>query len=219
MSNVRLKDVLKNKKHGEEWYTLMAPEELHKWLLKKPWDPDCFSKKGVHLLGASVSAADEPKPTRTKLTKKKPWNLPNGITVDSGYTQSSTKKTAGFRFRADSSVEFSEIMTELSERTGLDIWNVNTLEINNNTLGDVVEFKIFNPDGNGASLYLHRVISNGNSRLYPDVLLSRQIEVVGNFYDKKAHCTCTEITEKIHACAIEYGIKSKQIKLRKNSQI
>ena len=216
MSNIRLADILKNKKGGEEWYTLMAPEELHKWLFKKPWDSDCFSRRGVHLLGASVSAADEPKSDRTKLTKKTPWHLPNGITVDSGYTQSSTKVTAGFKFRADSSIEFSEIMTAFSVRTDLDIWNINTLEISNNNLRDVVEFKVFNPDGNGASLYLHRVISDGNSRLYPDVLLSRQLEVVGDFYDKKAHCTCTEITEKIHGCAIEHGIKSKQIKLRKN---
>ena len=221
MSKTRISDILKNKDKGDEWYTLMAPQELHKWIFKTPWKPNRFSSRGVHLLSARVTSSEPLKNGDTrdeKLSKKEPWRLKNGLSIDDGFFKTGGSKSAGFTIHADGTIEFNEIMTELSQRTGLKAWDVNKLEVSNNKEGAVIEFKNFNPDGHGSSIYLYRITSTGSSKLYPDILLSRQEKCVDGFYDMLSHCTCDEQPQKYHGCAIEQAVKSKQIKLRKNKK-
>ena len=216
MSHYRLTDILKAKKSGDEWYCIEAPEEVQMWSYKKPWSRNLFDEYGVEPCLVSIRAGSGTGEGNTeKFTKKSPMRLDNGILLDKGQISTAQTVNASFTIPFDSPVEFNETMKELSEKTGLFVWEVKRLKVWGN--GGLIEYKKHNPNGTGAALLLFRVTKEKISKLYPDIMLSEQLALVGKFQERTAHCTATEQTELIHACALKLKTKKRQLKLRKKS--
>ena len=215
MSNIRLTDILKNKKEGEEWHCLAAPEETKVWTSKSPWNKDTFSKRKVVPVAVSVASGEVAAIHIDKFTLKSPLIMKNGLDITKGRIKTRQYRSASFTIRVDSCIELNEVLKELSDKLALKTWLIKRIVIYNKEHGISTEFKPHNPNGTGIGLYSYRFEKEKNSWLYPNVMISDQILYVGNFYDEMAHCTAAKSEELIHACAIEKKVKSKQIKLRK----
>lgn len=213
---VKLKELLKTKKPGEEWYSLHAPEELRIWQKSKPWKKGSFSKRGVKFFSASFHASKQMSSIHQVYTVKSPMVLDCGELY--GDYKTIQTKSATFKGRFDNCVDFNTYMKELCEKTQLDVWEIKKLNIYNPKESVEIEFTIHNPDGHGVGLYLYRIIYDKASRMYPNIMLSEQMKCVDRFYENLAHCTADEITMKIHACGLEKKIPKKQIKTKKKGK-
>jgi hypothetical protein len=211
MSKYRLTDVLMGKKEGDEWYCLAAPEETRMWLKKNPWDRETFSKHGITPVSLKIESGEVSAVQIDKFSYKNPLILKSGLDITKGQIKTRQYKSAQFEIRVDSCIEFNEIMKELSQKTGLETWEVKKIVIYNKDVGVSTEFKLHNPNGTGTGLYTHRFEKEKTSRLYPEVMISDQMLYVKTFYDTMAHCAACKNEELIHACAIEKKITKKQV--------
>lgn len=214
---VKLKEMLKIKKPGDEWYSLHAPEELRIWQKSKPWKKGSFSDRGVKLLSVSFRAYSETSDTREKFSLKTPMVLKGGGELFGDYRIRQIK-SASLKGRFDDCTDFNVNMKELCKKTGLDFWEISKLSVYNPKVAVEVEFAIHNPDGSGASLYLYRIIKEKTSRLYPTIMLSDQLKYVDRFYENLAHCTADEVTNLVHACGLKKKRPKKQIKTKKKGK-
>lgn len=220
MSNIRLKDLLKNKKEGEQWYCLEAPEDVRVWINKHPWDKDTFRERGVSVVAISVKSDAIVAFDEQKFNYKSQLKLDCGVEITNGKIKTRQRKSSMFNIRVDSCVEFNEVMEELSKKTGLDSWDINKIKIYNDKEAIFTSFKLHNPDGNGTGMFTHRFTKDKFSRLYPDVVIADQKRFVGNFYNNIAHCTAAKPEGLVHSCALENKkkIKKRQTILRKRKQ-
>jgi len=218
MTRPRTYDILAKKEAGEEWYCFEAPEEFHVWLLNHPWRPDSFRDYGVSLLSLTVrSATPTGEEDRHRYNRRSPLRLDCGIEVNKGYYQTTQTKTAKFRMRVSGPRETEEALSELSQKTGLETWEVWEMTIYNSKEGVEAEFKRHNPDGTGTSLYFYRASWADRSLLYPDIPLNEQQRIVGRFQNRLAHCTAEEMKQIAFSCALKKKISPKQIKVRRKS--
>lgn len=217
MSNIRLTDILKNKKEGEQWYCLEAPEYVRVWLNNNPWDKGIFNNKGVSPVSISVSSDAIVAFDEQKFNYKSQLKLNCGVEITSGKIKTRQRKSAIFKIRIDSCIEFNEVMKELSEKTGLKSWDINAIKIYNPNEGMFTSFKLHNPDGNGTGMFTYRFTKEKFSRLYPDVVIADQKRFVNKFYNNIAHCMASKPEGLVHSCALENKkkITKKQTILRK----
>ena len=215
MSRYKLTDILAGKDPGDEWFCLAAPERVWVWMKKSPWPKTLMDKLGVNIVAIKVTSHHISDTSPRKFTKKAPLALNCGVDILKGYIKTTQTKAANFVLRVDSIVELNQAMLELSTMTGFDSWDIQFVEIYNKEHGVATVFSFHNPDGNGTGLYTHRFEINNSWRLYPEVLLSDHVLYIGGFYNTRAHCTAKEIQGVGHGCAIEAGIKSKQVVRRK----
>lgn len=209
-SKVKLKELLKTKKPGDEWYSLHAPEEVRMWVSTKPWKKGTFSKRGVRLLAVSFNSWSEGASNKETFTFKAPLNLKCGVELTGNYKTRQTV-SANLKCRVDDVVEFNAVMKELSSKTSMHTWEINKINVYNPKESVEIEFSIHNPDSNGSGLYLYRVIREKTSTIYPNIALSDQMRYVDKFYENLAHCTANQVTEMVHACGLEKKIPKKQI--------
>jgi len=217
MSQIKLTDILKNKKQGDEWYTFQVPEELHYWTMKRPWSKGSFKKYGVRLAGLTVKASLPGDPSKSSYTARNPFLLESGGEISRGFLSTTISKTASFTFRADDSIDASQILTELSKKVALETWEVKKLEVYNSDKGYDLIFQRHNPDGNGPSLYFYRAINVGSNRLYPEISLHEQQQLLAKFVERQAHCTAEKPTDLVHGCGLK-KIKKNQIRKRKSGK-
>lgn len=217
MGNYTLQDILKNKKEGDEWYTLLAPEEARFWKLKKPWPESYFRNLGVSPVCLSVRSHVPEITDKKKYSSKEPLVLPCGVEFVGEETTKQSKKIHG-KLRVDSGVELNIALTELSNATGYTQWEVYDIHIYNATEGVESQFKMHNPDGHGAQFVLFRTWKDKITKLYPEILLETQRRYVGGFQSHVSHCTQTETKQMIPSCGIEKKITKKQIVRRPRIQ-
>jgi len=215
MSRYKLSDILKNKNPGDEWYTLEAPEEVRIWQMEHPWEANFFRERRVSPLSISVRSREKSSTNTQKFTEKVPMKMKCGIDVTGRLVTKQIKSFHG-KARVDSCVEINEFLKELSEKTGLSFWETFNLRIYNPKHAVEIEFKILNPDGHGAGLFLNRIYKGKMSKLYPEIYLSDQQLYVADFYSNLSHCTAVKHQTVGHGCAIEKKIKKKQIVKKKN---
>jgi hypothetical protein len=213
MSKYSLKDILKNKKPGDEWYTLAAPEEILYWDLRKPWEKDFFKNRGVTPLSISFRT-----PTADKIEDfdKKKYNGRNPLRFKCGvemvgFVKTTTKKEVQGTVRIDSAIELNNFMEELCSKYGIGRWEIFNICVYNSQEGVESVFKIHNPDGHGPGFFLFRIFKGKDSRLYPDIALNDQYRYVAKFYSNLSHCTAVERKDVAHGCALEKKITKKQI--------
>jgi hypothetical protein len=211
MSKLRLKDILGRIESGADYYCYEAPEEFHFWTSKHPWPAGAFKDYGVSLLSLKVLAAELGDSTRHTFNKKNPLRLDCGHEINKGSWQTQQTKVARFSIRADGASEVQDIMTELCTKTGLQSWEVLELQIYNSGRGAIIEFRKHNPNSSKALLYFWRVDVDNTSRLYPDVSLHEQQELIGGFQDRLAHCTIVKVEDDIADCAIKQKVKPRQV--------
>ena len=216
MSKYPLKDILKNKLPGDEWYTLAAPEEVLFWQLSNPWPDNLFKSRGVSPISISVRSDEQADINREEFKTKDPLRLPCGVEMTGFYETKMTKKVQG-RARIDSGVELNDFMRDLCSQYGLGSWEVFNTHIYNDKEGVEVEFKFHNPDGHGPGFYLFRIWKGKDSRLYPDVCLADQKRYVVDFYSNLSHCTAVPLNGVGHGCALEKKITKKQIVRRQQN--
>jgi len=214
---VKLKELLKFKKSGDEWYSLHAPEELRIWQKSKPWKKGSFSKRGVRLVSVSFRSYKEISDVCQRFTLKSPMSLESGGDLYGDYRTRQTK-SASLKGRFDDCTDFNRHMKELCVKTELDVWEIHKINVYNPVQAVEIEFTIHNPDGNGAGLYLYRVIKEKTSRMYPTIMLSDQLKYVDMFYENLAHCTADEVTSMVHACGLTKKKPKKQIKTKKKGK-
>ena len=212
MGIYRLTDILKNKSIGEEWYCYEAPEETHFWSSSSHWKEGLFKKCGLSLASVSVQAITKIDTNINRFKKSAPMRLPCGVEIESGYFKTELKKEARCRFRVDCIPDLNMIMTDLSKETGLSFWEIKTLSVYNSLKGAEILFAKHNPDSVGVSLYLRRVDTASGSRLYPEISLHEQMELLGKFQNKLAHCTAIEFKSKGHGCSLEKRTKKALLK-------
>jgi hypothetical protein len=210
MSRYSLKDILKSKKPGDEWYTLAAPEEVSIWQLKSQWPKNLFKDKLVSPLSISVTSYEKFNVHREKYKAKNPLRLPCGVEVI-GFLETKTNKKFQGKARIDSVSEVNIFLKELSEKTGLVTWYISNLHIYNANEGVETEFRVHNPDGHGPGFFLFRIWKGKESILYPDICIEAQKRYVGKFYSNLSHCTAVEQKDVVHGCALEKKITKKQI--------
>lgn len=217
MGNIKLDDILRVKKPGDEWYAIEAPEQLHFWVT--PWDKKLFSDNKLAIAGVKMEASAKAGGSNViRYSNKKPLRLKCGVEITSGQFGTTTTTKGIFKYRTDGIIELNEAMKELTVMSGLKTWTVKQLEVYNPKEGATMNFEIYDPDANGGSLYLYRVHRNGRSRLYHEILVSEQNELLKNFKNNIAHCTAVKIEARIaHACAIKRKLKKDQVKTRKKT--
>lgn len=219
MSNTQLVDLLKSKKPGDVWYSLMAPEEVRFWKIDHPWETDFFTKRKVNLqsvyVKASASSGGNDKDT---WDKKHPLYLDCGVDVPKGFAGTSQSRMAGFKIRADTVADLNTALKELSDKYDFQQWEVRAIEIYNDKEGIMTEFKVHNPNCQGDALHTWRFVNGDGSRLYPDVNMQFQSRAVADFYEAYTHCTMIEKTISEKDCAKKRRIRGKQIKLVKKNK-
>jgi len=217
MGNIKLKDVLKIKRPGDEWYALEAPEQLHFWTKTHKWHGDIFRENKLAIVAIKIESKKQTgKGSVDKWKWKNPMRLKCGVELTGQFGTIATKK-AIFEGRLDSIIELNEVMLELCELTGFTVWEVKRLEVYHARKGAGVKFSRHNPDGTGTSLYVAKVFRDSNERWYHQVVINEQQEILGNFKNNVAHCTASEFVGIDFSCAIEKKIKKKQIKMKKST--
>lgn len=149
-----------------------------------------------------------------KITAKRPYTLSKGVDIKSGNISARTTKRASLLVRADSVLEFNEIMEEVSFKTSMNVWAINRLHVYNPQEGAELFFLQFNPNGIGSFLYLFHFEKAERKGYFFEISINDQQRLVGNFQDNLAHCTLQ--TTLAPACALKKKVKSKEIRLRKN---
>jgi len=217
VSNIRLTDLLKSKKVGDSWYSFEAPEQFHFWTLRHPWPLGCFRPYAVGLLAVRVTAIGSGgEATKQAYTRKSPLRLLCRVEVYAGYYKVIQTKACSFTFRVGDTDELEDALKELSEKTGLNTWQIEKMLILGKR-GAEIEFRRHDPDSNGTALYLYRMVKDGDSRLYPDITLHEQEREVGKFRSRLAHCTAKKIETQVYSCALTNKVKPSQIKVRKKA--
>ena len=201
----------------EEYYTHQAPEELHAWVLDHPWPRGIFRGYGVKLLSVKVRGSTESGAFCEKYDNRTPLKLRCGVPIIKGQFGMGQKAMAIFEIRAADSEELKEALTELHEKTGIATWLVEKLKVYVPKKAAELTYTRINPDTHGVSLYLNTVDRNGRSKEWKSVSLHEQKELIGEFWDKLAHCTDVQETKIRKACAVQSKIKKRQIKLRKKN--
>jgi len=178
-------------KKKKAWFTVKAMEQFRFWNREKPWDFKYFQKHRLNLVSASVSTTEPIGVSSTIHYKKKNMlRLPSGFCIDKGSSGvTSQSRFARFQnIRVDDVIEFNSIMKELSLMFNIDMWEIKGLQIHNTKLGPVLDFKVFDPDGSGAELYLDSVSTIDSKRTYFEISAFEQQELCNHIQEKIAHC-------------------------------
>ena len=201
-----LKEVLQHKNKGDEWFSYLCPEEFHTWEYGKHWDYNKWKNYEVSILSIAVQSSEDVPGTKnlTKFTSKSPMYLEkSGIEIIEGHIGTKVKRMGSARFRVDGIIELNQIMKELSQKSNISFWWINSIEVSNKKTGGICRFQRHNPDGHGVSLFFYRLRVDKMSRLYPDISKSDQEYYLGKFKQHFARCVCDEKKTKFHGCAID----------------
>lgn len=197
MSKIRLTDLLQNKKVGERWPSLQAPEELHRWLFDVGWNVAAIKEKyDVALLAFAAKASGSTGVNiQRRYTRAAPLVLQCGERIVSGSESIAQNIKRRIYHMVDGFSEVNDILKDASEYSGIVLknWEIIKLEIFNKKNGITTTFSKHNPDGTGAFLYTWCFSSDDmGEKLYPDVPLFEQQRAVGNFSGIIAACELTK---------------------------
>lgn len=206
MSNLSLDDLVKMKKSGEKWYAIEAPEEIRFWHEDCGWPGDFFERHNVLISSIRVRGAHVANTQTLRISKKRPLTLPSGFVIDEGQVTTGAGTSVRALCRVDSTKEANLVLGELSNQYEISQWEIYQMRIFSKNAQ--IHYEKHNPDGNGTSLYLYRVVEDNDSRLYPQILYSHQEYLVGKFRGKIAHCSAVLTSALERSCAIKtYGPK------------
>lgn len=207
---IKIGDLLKQKKPGDEWYTVEAPEEFHVWQRKSPWKAACFREYGAAVLGVRFVGRAGPGSSIEKFTRLEPLRLANGEVIESGHLSNYQSKKCGVYFRVDDVAHLNATMIALSDQTEIVFWETQRLDVYMSKIGSELLFRVFNPNGVKCSLFLERATINGDDRPYPLVPLPELRKAVGGFEKDMAFCVA-ELDEGVRpGCAIKAGREKKR---------
>lgn len=210
MSGIKLTDILADKKPGDTWHGLQAPEELHVWQYDAQWNVAKCQKYSVSLLAFGAKASVETgESSGRKYSKSEPLELPQlGERIIRGGEKVSQLFSRSIYHRVDDFDEVNSILSAVSQKEPcMFFWNITELEIYNPKTGGIVIFKKHNPDGHGACLYAFRF--NGDEfqgKLYPEINLFDQQRAIGKFKGAMARCVAANFVG--HGCAIMSGVST-----------
>ena len=216
MSKIKLANLLKNKKQGDTWQSILAPEQYKFWTFKNKWCPKVFNKFGINIAAIRIAACESEKPASIRFRRKEPLYLECGVNIHKGYVTTSAKREAGFTIRVDSIIELNTVLSELSEKYGLKQWEIRLIEIYNPDEAAYIEFTIHNPDGNGPNLSLYRVRQGKNEIMYPELSYFEQQKYCKKFQYSFAHCVADKQIIMTHACGLKKQKKANVVTKKKN---
>lgn len=213
MLRAKIDDLLKELGDGGEWYCYQVPEEYHVWTLKYTWRS--MEKYGVLPVRIKVhGVVENSEKDIISYTKKSPKILNNGLPVK-GKCTASQNQTVNYEFRPDTTNEINESLTELAnmENFNVPLFSITEIDVIHNKSGALLKCERYNPDGNGASLYIIGFHIDGEIKLFPHVPLGNMRIFIGDFKQNIAHCQNAQ--GLVHACLIKNKVKiRKQVKRR-----
>ena len=206
----------REKKLGDVWYTIEAPEELHYWSSDFGWDRNLFKKKGASLVAINVKNSE----TICKLESQK-YDLRNplhlrkcGIDITDGYVATTTQsRVCRFLTRVDGVTELNSALEELSEMHQVKMWRILNLDVYHEKSGDFSYFKLFNPNGVGDTLALYKVMVDGKKKSYSEVGYSVLDNIVKSFRKEVIGCAQLNGEPKLETqCAFLHRKQLAQLK-------
>jgi hypothetical protein len=217
MGGVKLKDVLKGKKVGDEWFSIVAEEGTHVWTLKNGWRDDFRKDFGVGLISVTFRGEliEEIKKECRRYNKRAPYYLDDGTMIKQGTVKSKKVKTFTVALEVGSHREVNRYMEEISLNEGITAWDTKQIVISSNDCE--LLYKVHNPNGTGAVLSFYRLKDGPNESFYPDVLYNTQVNLAKGFCERVVHCTAIppDKDDLVHGCAIENADIVRRVMMRK----
>jgi hypothetical protein len=206
---------------GEEWFSMVPPEELHYWIKKYPWSVKDFKQYETSLVSVAVKSI-EPlgKSSTQKHTIRYPLHLPKtGVDITGRVSTSAPTKKASFTIRVDGVVKFNHIMKELSTIYQMKTWRVLRIEAYNIKKGVALYYKVFKPNGVNKTLALYKIFSDAKETKYSNLTFGEISCAVGKFKKELIACTMLPPTAPANpevACAVANRHKINQLKSKEN---
>lgn len=185
-------------------------EQFRFWIKDRPWDAGFFRSNNLSVISFSAKATESVNEnSKTSFGKSNPLRLPCGIVVEKGYTglTSQSRVVSLINVRVDGVKELNQALADASNEYDVSTWEIKNLDIHNTSLGPILHFSVFNPDGTGTGLYLECVETVDSKRLYFDVPAFEQQKLCANIQDKIANCVL--VSRLVPQCGISEYYKEK----------
>ncbi len=184
--------ILKDKNPGDQWHSVMAPEEVQYWKHPHGWAADIFRKRGVAIAAVNmkgivpIAGGD-----RTEYSIKEPIKLDCGVECTDGYSSVTVQsKITRVKFRIDDAIELNDAMTEFSKMFGINHWVAQGMEIYNFNKGTTIFFERFDPNKTGETLALTYIIDQEEKIKYSDLSFPDMMRAIGTFKESVMSCVC-----------------------------
>lgn len=190
-----------------EYYSVMAPEELHYFVQSRPWDFDFYEKYGVKLASIAMSTSIINNADKKTFSKKRPLALPSGIEIHGGSFKVATTKKIRIKTRVDSVSEIRELIKDiedyyLSKDDEVTSWLIEGLSFFSQN--EEVRFHRINPNKKGVQLYLTEIVNEeGDVIDYKNADYTYQNNLCKRFGSKTVSCETVTRTIEEPACHIE----------------
>jgi len=174
-----------------DYYTARVMEPFRFWHKKHGWKKGYFRKNKLKLMAFSAKTSSTiQKTTTTNYTYRDYLKLPCGVIIDKGNSRigSQIQYVTITNVRVDDIAEANAVLNDLSEIFNINVWEISKLQLHNVQKGPFLNFKTFNPDTTGVSLYLESAHTVDQFRYFYDIPMMEQQGLCNNIQDGMAHC-------------------------------
>ena len=190
----------------ETFFAISAPENLFVWSARNPWTFEDFIDCGYRIEQINFVGDATTKSDQITWKKAKPKILPSRKRIYKGNSVTKLTTSASFSLQPDTFDEFSEILNELSEEYKISTWQIQSMVLYDTNRAMKLHFKRFDPDGEGTKLYCEKY----GERLYKEVPVAEQQNILGHFGDYLAGCEIAEEISKVTRCVIRRRLREGQ---------